>query len=50
MIQDVEGIHIDLQWLICNGQQLNYDRTWSDYNIKNGDLLNLNIRLRGGSS
>ena len=41
------GIPVDTQRLIYNGLQLRDDRALADYNIHDGSLVYLAIRLRG---
>lgn len=47
-IQQIRGCPPDMQRLIYDGKQLEDGRTLSDYNIDDGALLNLVLRLRGG--
>ncbi|KAK0216448.1 ubiquitin-domain-containing protein [Armillaria nabsnona] len=47
-VQDLEGIPPDQQQLFFAGEQLEYDRTLSDYNIPNGATVFLILKLRGG--
>jgi uncharacterized ubiquitin-like protein YukD len=48
MIHEKEGILPHDQRLIYKGKQLDIDKTLADYNIQEGDILNLFLRLRGG--
>ena len=47
-IQDIEGIPPDQQRLVYVGKQLENCRMISDYYIKNGSVVHLVLRLRGG--
>ncbi|AYV82188.1 MAG: hypothetical protein Homavirus14_4 [Homavirus sp.] len=47
-IQNMEGIHTDIQRLIFQGLQLEDYRTLHDYNITAGVVLHMVLRLRGG--
>jgi Ubiquitin family len=44
---DLTGYHIDAQRIIFSGRQLEDGRIILDYNIHNGALLHLVLRLRG---
>ena len=45
--QDMTGIPICQQRLICNGRQLVKDRTLADYNIQDGSVIHLVLKLIG---
>lgn len=47
MIEETEGIPIDQQRIIFAGKQLEDNRTVADYNVQNGDVMDLVLRLRG---
>ena len=47
-LQAKEAYPAEQQRLIYHGQQLEDDRTLTDYKIENGDTLHLVMRLRGG--
>jgi hypothetical protein len=48
LIQDKDGVSVDIQRLIYNGQQLDDDRYLSDYNIRTESIIHLIERCRGG--
>ena len=45
-IQTIEGIPIDQQLLIFLGKQLEYKKTFDDYNIQKGSMIHMVLRLR----
>ena len=47
-IQDREGIPPDQQHLICNGRQLEDNKTLDEYNITDTSTIHMVLRLRGG--
>ncbi|EAR89796.1 ubiquitin (macronuclear) [Tetrahymena thermophila SB210] len=47
-IQDSEGIPIDQQRLIFQGKEIENDYSLDMYEIDDGDIINLVLRLRGG--
>ncbi|EAX96604.1 Ubiquitin family protein [Trichomonas vaginalis G3] len=48
MIKEKEGICPDQQRLIFKGKQMEDENTLMDYNVHDGDTINLILRLRGG--
>ena len=48
MINCEEGIIVDQQRLIFVGKHLMDSKTLNDYNIRDGNTLNLVLMLRGG--
>ncbi|XP_060763894.1 polyubiquitin-B-like [Neoarius graeffei] len=47
-ICQIEGVPVDQQRLIYNGQQLKSGRKLKDYNIISGSTIYMTLRLRGG--
>eukprot|EP01104_Vermistella_antarctica_P011904 TRINITY_DN336_c0_g2_i1.p1 TRINITY_DN336_c0_g2~~TRINITY_DN336_c0_g2_i1.p1 ORF type:complete len:357 (-),score=67.33 TRINITY_DN336_c0_g2_i1:259-1281(-) len=47
-IQDIEGIPVSQQKLIFDGKQLEENRTLGDYDLQEGTVVHLVLRLRGG--
>jgi hypothetical protein len=47
-IEDSDNIPWDQQRLICDGKELENLRTLNEYNIQNGAIIHLVLRLRGG--
>ena len=48
LIHNIDGAIPDEQRLIFDGMQLEDSRTLSDYNIQNGSILDMVLRLKGG--
>ena len=48
ILNSKHGVPLDQQRLIHAGKQLEAGRTMQDYNIKEGSVINLVLRLRGG--
>lgn len=49
-IQDIEGIPPDQQRLIVQGKQMEDDKPLAHYEVENGTVFHLVLRLRGGGS
>ena len=47
IINAKKGFPVDEQGIVCNGRELEDDRTVSDYNIPNKSTLNLVLRVNG---
>ncbi|XP_060763886.1 polyubiquitin-B-like [Neoarius graeffei] len=47
-ICQIEGVPVDQQRLIYNGQQLNSGRKLKDYKVVSGSTIYMTLRLRGG--
>jgi len=46
-IEEMEGVLKQQQRLIFSGQQLDDNKTLSDYNVQSGAILHLVLRLQG---
>ena len=47
--QDKEGIPPDRQRMVYNGKELERERNLSDYNMQNGSIVYLVLRLRSNN-
>ncbi len=47
-VQQMEGVHPDLQRLVFNGRQLESEKTLESSNLLNESIIHLSLRLRGG--
>jgi ubiquitin-large subunit ribosomal protein L40e len=45
-MQEMEGVPVDMQRLICDGKQLEDERTLADYSIQAEATMHVLVRMR----